>query len=292
MPTRDVVVIGGGVIGCGVARELARQGASVTLLERTAIGAGASSAAAGMLGAQGESDAPGPLVDLAIASRRLFPAFVAALCEETGIDCEYEAAGIIYGVLTDDDEETLRRRASWQQRAGLAVERLSREEALALEPNLTPDIRWAVHFPQDHRVNPRRLADALGAAAARAGAEVVTVRTVVRVTASATRVTGVECDGARYAAASVVNAAGSWAGLIEVPNRTVAPPVFPVRGQMVVLSGPAPGQRHALHSTRGYIVPRRDGSMLVGSTYENVGYDKRVTVRGVAAILEDAVALR
>jgi glycine oxidase len=286
----DVVVIGGGVIGCAIARDLARRNARVTLIERRAVGAEASGAAAGTLGAQAECDQPGPLLDLALASRRLFPALLDAVRDETGIPCE-PGGGVLYCALSDEDERVLEERRRWQAELGLRVERLGRDDVLALEHCLTPETRWALHYPDDQWLDPRGLTIALGTAAERAGVRMLAGTTAVRVTSVGDRVTGVACGAESITSAAVVNAAGSWAGLIELPSCSAAPPVFPVRGQMVAVGAPAARPHHALYSTDGYIVPRVQGPIVAGSTYEQVGYDKRVTAGGLARVLASAVRL-
>jgi glycine oxidase len=105
------------------------------------------------------------------------------------------------------------------------------------------------------------------------------------------RVTGVECDGTTYLAAGVVNAAGSWAGLLALPAGARRPPVTPRRGQIVVIGGGRGACEHALYSSAGYLVPRRDGRILAGSTYEEAGYQAETTVGGLATILAAATAL-
>jgi glycine oxidase len=288
--TTDVIVIGGGVIGCTIARELAGRRVRVLLIERHVVGAEASSAAAGTLAAQTECDQPGPLLDLALASRRLFPDFLAALRSETGVDCG-PGEGVLYCALSEADERVLDARQRWQSEMGLRVECLSQRETLAREASLTPETRCALYFPDDHWLDPRLLTAGLGAAAERAGARIITMRTAVRIIGEAGRVSGVVCDGEIHPAGAVVNAAGSWSGLIELPPGSPSLPVFPVRGQMVALGGLVSAPRHALYSAHGYVVPRAESLVVAGSTFEDVGYDKRVTAGGMAGILAGVTRL-
>ena len=115
----DVVIIGAGVIGSALARELAASKLRVVVVERAATGSGASSAAAGILSPQAEADAPSPLLDLCVESRALFPALVEDLREETGIDVPYRTTGTLYLALDDEEEARLSRRFEWQTSAGL-----------------------------------------------------------------------------------------------------------------------------------------------------------------------------
>ncbi len=283
--TADVVVVGGGIIGCAVARELAHRGARVLVLERGEAGAEATRAAAGMVAPQAEADGPGPVLALGVLSRARYAGWVETLAAESGIDVEYRSDGIVYVALTAADARVLTRRARWQRAAGLRVERLAPAAARRLVPPLTRRVVAALHFPDDHRVNNERLGMAVALAARRAGAQIRERVAVVAVRARRGRVVGVDTADGTIAAPVVVNAAGAWAGRLELPPGTTAPPVFPVRGQMLVLRGALGVLPMPLYSRRGYLVPRLDGRVLAGSTYEPAGFEKRVTVAAAADIL-------
>jgi glycine oxidase len=289
--TADAVVVGGGVIGCAVARELARRGARTVVLERGEVGAEATAAAAGMVAPQAECERPGPVLTLGLASRARYPTWVAALEAESGLDVEYVADGIVYAALDAADARTLAARARWQRTAGLRVERLRAAEARRLVPALARQARWALHFPDDHRVDSERLGRAVGLAARRAGARILETTAAVRVRARRGRVVGVETRAGVIATPAAVNAAGAWAAELAVPPEVPPPPIFPVRGQMLVLRGEPGALARPLYSRRGYLGPRRDGRILAGSTLERAGFEKRVTVAAAAAILRAAQAL-
>src|SRR5215210_3345913 len=150
----DVAVVGGGVAGLAAARELARRGLSVAVVEDGRVGA-ASRAAAGMLAPQAEADYPDDFFELLCASRDLYPAFAAALGEESGIDIEIDRTGTLYLALTAEDEEEAERRFAWQSGAGLAVERLTAAEARGLEPAVSAGVHMALRFPRDWPVESR-----------------------------------------------------------------------------------------------------------------------------------------
>lgn len=288
-PSPDVAVVGGGIIGCALAAELARRGARVVVLERGQPGAEASSAAAGMLGPRAECDTPGPFLTLGVASLGLYPATIAALREETGIDPEYQRDGILYVAMTDAEARRLAARARWQRRAGCPVERLSVREVRALEPEVRDDIRGAIRFPADYRVDNVRLSRAFAVLASRRGAAMRTGVTVRGLHCERGRAVGLETASGLVTAGAVVNAAGAWAAELTSPGRPV--PVRPVRGQMATLTAAHPPFRHAIYSHDVYVVPRRDGRVLVGSTYEEAGFDKRVTGEALAGILARALRL-
>ncbi|MBI4571762.1 MAG: FAD-dependent oxidoreductase, partial [candidate division NC10 bacterium] len=125
----DVVIVGGGIIGCSIAFFLAKAGVRPLVLERTMVGAEASSGAAGMLTAQAHTDEPGPLLDLKLASRALYEGLAAELLERTEIDIEYRRLGHLVPALTEEETEAVARRVKWQAANGLPAEWLNAREA-------------------------------------------------------------------------------------------------------------------------------------------------------------------
>ena len=287
----DVVVIGGGLIGCALARELARRGARTVLVERAELAGEASRAAAGMVAPQAETERPGPLLPLALESRRLYPDWVESLEAESGLDVEYREDGILYVALGAGDARVLSARAAWQRRLGLRAVRLDPREARRLAPVVAPHIRLAIHFPDDHRVNNERLSIAAGIAARRAGVVVRERTRASAIRARSGRVSAVVTDHGAIATPVAVNAAGAWAGQVGLPVGVRELPVFPVRGQMLVLRGPPGALALPLYSRHAYLVPRLDGRVLLGSTRERAGFDKRVTMGAAAALLGAAAAV-
>jgi len=289
--TADVVVVGAGLVGCATARALAREGLKPLVVERARVGAEASRAAAGMIAPQAECDAPGPLLDAGLVSRRRYGAFVAAIREASGVDVEYRRDGIVYAAIGRVAAARLARRVRWQRAAGLRAMRLSGVDARRRVPVLTRACTVAAFFPDDHRVNNERLADAAGIAARRAGARIAEDTAVLAIGATRGRVDHVRTARGRVATPIVVDAAGAWAAALALPRGVTPPPVFPVRGQMVVLRAPSGALPCPLYSASAYLVPRVDGRILLGSTYERTGFEKRVTVEAAARLLAAAQAL-
>jgi len=280
----DVAIIGGGIMGSAIALRLCQRGIGVTVIERGIPGAEASSAAAGILGPQMEAEGPGPLLELGLKSRALYPALAAELRELTGIDVGYDRSGVLAVAFDEAGEAALSARRAWQLARGLRVDSLSGEAARAREPALGPAVRAALAFNDDAQVVARELARAFSQAAAGAGARFLTGRYVRRVLTDKGAVTGVELDGDALPAAVVVVAAGSWSGLVE--GAGVPPAVVrPARGQLVSIETRPPLFRSVVSAPGGYLVPRRDGTVLAGSTVEMAGFRKEVTVGGLAAIL-------
>lgn len=298
----DVVVVGGGVIGLSVARAIVRRGLSVVVLERGKMGEEASHAAAGMLAPQAEADRADEFFRLQQASRDLYPAFAAELREETGRDIELDQTGTLYLAFTDEDEEELEKRLAWQTRAGLEVERLTAENARLLEPALSPHLRFALKFPLDWQVENRRLVEALVASLQHYGVGRWEGVAASSLRIEANRVVGVETAHGFLSAGRVVLAAGAWTSWLpfsrvsdepgEAPPRH--PLIDPVRGQMICF-GPRPSFRqlfrygHVVYTPRGYVVPRRDGRLLVGATVESAGFVKTMTGAGLHALLTNAL---
>lgn len=287
----DVLVVGGGVVGCASALALAEAGLRPLVLERAAPGAEASSAAAGILGAQVESHAPGPMADLCLASRARWAPWAERLRASTAIDVEHRASGVLR-VETDAAKlRALEQEHAWQRAAGLSVDVVDGAGVRALEPSLAGGLAGGVRFADDARVDPPSLLRALAIAAARAGARFRAGTYVRAVETDAGHVTGVRLDdGSRLGAGHVVLAAGSWATLVDgVPLAEDA--VRPARGQIVELQSREPPLRHVVFGPGCYLAPRDDGRTLVGSTLEFVGYRREVTARAVRDLLDAAVRL-
>ena len=296
----DVAVVGGGVAGLSVARELGQRGLSVTLIERGRAGAEASGAAAGMLAPQSEADRRDPFFELLCRSRDLYPSFAERLLAETGIDIELDRTGTLYLAFTGDDEAEIERRFAWQTRAGLPVERLAADEARAIEPHISPRVRLALRFPRDWQVENRRLVAALAASVEAHGVRVWTGTEVSALRIEGGRVRGVETSCGFLSAPVVVVAAGAWSSLLAVAAGVEAahaepalthPGIEPVRGQMLCFDARPAIVRHVVYTPRGYIVPRRDGRLLAGSTTERTGYDKCVTASGMHAVTRHALEI-
>ncbi|HJQ31280.1 MAG TPA: glycine oxidase ThiO [Pyrinomonadaceae bacterium] len=291
----DVAVVGGGVAGLSAARELARRGLKVAVIEDRREG-GASRAAAGMLAPQAEADYADELFELLCASREMYPAFAAALGEESGIDIEIDTTGTLYLAFTEGDEEEVERRFAWQTGAGLAVERLTAEEARELEPNVSTRVRAALRFPRDWQVESRRLVVALDAAAECSGVRIVRAVEARGVKVASGRAAGVVTSEGELEAGAVVFAAGAWNSSLhkfgaENPYLTDDPQVEPVRGQILCFKQSAlqpPLVRHVVYSPRGYLVPRRDRRLLAGSTSEPGVYECRVTEEGLSTVRANA----
>lgn len=288
MKTR-VAVIGGGAIGASIAWRLARRGASVVVIDDARAGA-ATPAAGGMLAPLAEAHRPGPFLDLGLESLRRWPAFVAELEAETGIEVGYARAGKLIVALTPAEEDDLA--ATYGERVGAPdaqLERLDGDVARALEPALAPQVRAVVLIRDDHRVDNVALGTALARAARLAGAQWLRA-TVRAVLSSAGRVTAVETtERGSIAADFVVVCAGAWSGGIEGLPREL--PVRPVRGQMLALRPARPLFGRTLAGAQCYLVPRADGRVVIGSTMEEAGWNATTTPAALAELRAAAIRL-
>ena len=286
-----VVIIGAGVIGLGIAWRLAGR-AEVSVFDRGKAGAGASHAAAGMLAACCEAE-PGEeaLVALGRESQARWPAFADELLRESGIDVELRGEGTLVLALTADDQAEIAHRLEFQRRLDLPLEWLSAAQTRAREPHLAGKIAGALFSPQDHQVENRKVTQALRVAAEAKGAKIYEHRPVKEIVAQGGRTSGVAFeDGSTAAADVVVLAAGAWSRTIGGLPPDRRPPVRPVKGQMLALrmNPAAPLLTHVLWAPSAYLVPRRDGRLIVGGTVEEKGFDDSITAGGVLALLEAA----
>lgn len=284
----DAIIIGGGIIGGACAFELARAGMRVTVLDRQQPALEASWAAAGMLAPAPESEDALPLVPLGLASLALYPEFVAGVEELCGESVSFRLHGTIhafFGASAEAERDALLARL---RGAGIGTESLSVEAAREREPALSAAAGAALWLPGEGSVDNRRLARAVLAAAARAGADVRAGVTVAALRVERGKCLGVVAGRERLDGGMVVAAAGCYSAQIEGLGRCA--PTKPVRGQMAALRAPQ-APRVTLRSARGYLVPRADGRWIAGSTSEDAGFEKRVTPEGIAGILSAAVKL-
>lgn len=282
MASTDIIILGGGIIGCALAEELARRGESVTLLERGLIGAEASSAAAGILSAQMDVPRPGVFFDLCQAARSAYPGWVRHLQRESGQAVGFMRNGVLYLAATHAENKRMQARARWQAKEGLPVEQWSMGELRRHEPAVDGRFKAAFHFPLEGQVDNVLLMRALEAVCRKAGVVIKEETAAKRLIVKQRAVSGVETDRGVFHASIVVNTVGSWAGRSAFPVRL---PVEPARGQIVSFASPKQLFRRPVVTERAYIVQRNDGQILLGSTIERAGFDRALTVSGMHDIL-------
>ena len=279
----DVAVVGGGLIGCALAAELARRGRSAVVLEKAEPGAEASGAAAGMLTPQSDAAARDAFFDLALESHRLYPDWVRGLAEETGMDVGYRVWGLLRCRFAGAPGSGLAEAYDWQGASGLAVlDSLPGNLAYDVGGRLSPEVGDRVFLPDEAAVDPRTLTRAVWRAAVRQGVEVRIGTRVLGFRIERGICRGVETDAGAVEADATVDAAGAWAAF---PGQLPLPlPIAPVRGQIVRLAPDEPLPT-MVASDEVYLVPRADGTVLLGSTVERAGFHKAVTAEGVERLL-------
>jgi glycine oxidase len=284
----DCIIVGGGVVGLLAGLRLRDAGVTVTIVDRAEPGRESSWAAAGILAPQVEAHGPGPLFDLLRVSCRLWPALALELRERGGHDIGYRQEGTLVVAADAAAAEALTAGLQWQRDAGLRLEPLAPAALAEREPSLAPAAAgyW---LPDDRQLDSRALVRALVAACEAVGVRFLR-SAVRRVEHDGQRVRGIVHDDGFAPAGHVVVAAGAWsAQLAGVPLPADA--VFPVRGQMLELRPPAPTLRHVVFGAGGYLVPRRDGRVLCGSTEEHAGFARETTAAGLEALAARAARL-
>jgi len=252
---------------------------------------GASWAAAGMLAPVTEAHyGEEEVLALNLESASLYPAFVAELQDDTGMDVGYRDTGTLIVARDADDAAELHRLHDFQRRLGLDVESLDSAGCRELVPGLSPRVGGGIFVAGDHQIDNRALLEALAAACRDLGVVQVHDR-VVDVTMSGPRATGVTlASGAAIAGCCVVLSAGAGSASIELPPE-MRLDLRPVKGQLLHLRGDVPFAPCTVRGLDVYLVPRADGRLVVGATMEELGLDMRRTAEAAFLLLRDAYEL-
>jgi glycine oxidase len=288
----DVLIIGGGVIGLSIARELHKKGVRrIAVADRGEVGKEASFAAAGMLLPHAETDKADDFYGLCMESFGLYDSFAAELLAETGVNVELDREGTLYLAFDDTAAAEIGRRFEWQSRAGMEVELVSASEIRSIEPLISPDVREGLYFPNDWQVENRKLLTALRRYADLNGISLREHCELDRLSLDGTRVSGAEGRGGKFFAGNIVLATGAWTSFININGQPLPVAVKPVKGQIICFGGEPGMLRKVIFGPNGYLVPRADGRILAGATVEYVGFDKNVTRKGVESLRAAAIEM-
>ncbi len=288
MTSADVVVLGAGVIGSSVAHTFARHQYKTILVDKQQPGQEASAAAAGILAVSSGRSKRGPMYQLKKASQALYPSLIQEIQQATGIDIEHQTVGVLCLIRNDADEKKYRKLYELRQEQGHPVTWLSAEALRQAEPALNPALRGAVHFSGDHHLHNGKLAEAWALTAEKCGAQLRTGTTVTEVRRTGGHVHSVRIGDEWVEAGTVVIATGSWSRQVgELFG--VAIPVEPAKGQMLAVR--ATQLNHVISCDEHYLVPRKNGEVIMGSSVEYVGHTKDVTLDTVQAFIDRSEAL-
>lgn len=282
----SALIIGGGIIGCAAALELTKAGFQCTVTEKNTMGCEASSAAAGMLGAQVETHYPGPFYDLCRASLHQYEDWVAEIKEISGIDPEYIAKGILRVAFTEEDERELRSRLPWIKDAAW----MDPASLRSMEAALPEDIRGGFYLEKDHQLQPTALTAALKGALLHLGCRIHENTPTYRLLLENGRVIGAITSSGPMVADVTIVAAGAWSTALTEPIG-LSMPVFPVKGQCLSVRPETPLTRHTVFTQGCYIVPKQDGTALIGATQHEAGFDKQASFGTIAELYARASRL-
>lgn len=288
-PRPDVILVGGGVISCATAYFLAKEGLRPLIVEREAVGYGASGAAAGLLSPLADLRGEGPTTELGLVSLRLHRELALSLPAESGIDYHFSDIPVLRPAFNDDEEGELREAVRCQQALGLDVSWADQNGLLQIDEGLAPEAQGALHSRVEAQVEPYRFVLALTAAVERMGGA-VRYANVTGVQSRAGRATGVRlADGSTLEAGATVLAMGPWTREAEAWTG-LRIPIEPLKGQLVrlqLLQGPPPAA--AVFWGKHYLLPKPAGYILAGTTEELVGFDTQPTAEAREAILGSAL---
>ena len=289
MSSPVVIVVGAGIIGCTVAYELARAGARVELLEPRRPGQGATRASAGILAPyiEGHADI---FRDLGARSLELYDSFVARVRDDSGHEIPYQRTGTFELAFSDADVERLSGLSAtlWEQ--GVEARWIAPDAFGDIEPLAARHAKGGLLIPIHGFVGVTALTLAAAAAAEKFGVQLRSDVGAIRIYPLSGDQVGVQSSQALWEADRVVLAAGSWSSKITVQGADTVP-VKPIRGQLIRLRADPGAIRRVLWGPNGYIVPWPDGTILVGSTVEDVGFNEDYTQEAIANLREAATEL-
>ena len=279
------LIVGGGVVGLTTARRLCMEGFEVTVLERGRTGREASWAAGGILAPMYPWQFPDAVTELYKQAAAQYPHLANVLAEESGVDPEWVQSGMLIF-----DTEERRQALEWSKRHHISMDVVSGDDAVLAEPGIAKNNEEALWFPDMAQIRPPRMMKALRKSIVARGGTIQDKVAVTAVNVIDDRVMGVETSEGPIFADLVVIAGGAWSGeLFESVGLKTE--IEPVRGQMILYRAQPGSLSRMVQFERRYLIPRRDGRILVGSTVEYVGFKKETTRDAVESLQKAAVRM-
>lgn len=284
------LIIGGGVIGCSVAYHLANENIQVRLLEKTHIAGAASGVAGGFIAPLQEDLPHGATLIAAQESRLRLIELLPRLYADSGIDIEYASPGILRLAYDKDQLDDLHNRFSWQKDLNMDVRLVSGLEAKELEPGIADGAIAGLLTPNEGNLNSKRLVRAFAQAAHNKGAILNENTKVTGLILEGQTIKGVNTSAGAFRADYTIICSGSWSNEFQ-QSLGLDIPVSPVRGQILATrSVPSPISR-PVWSGITYLIPKLDGSIVIGTTREHVGFQSEPNIEGISTILSNAIRL-
>jgi glycine oxidase len=286
-PAPSIAVAGGGIIGLSCAWRLAQRGFRVTVFDQSTMGSEASWAGAGMLAPGGEFDEPTELAQMAIDSRRLYPAFVRELEQSSGFAVDFQELGAIDLAYSREELAALEARAVRQATLGIDSKPVTRAHATAFWPHVRPEgLIGARFYPADGLVNPREVVIALCAVCRNLGVRLVQNCAVLHIGDRQREVEITTNQGSETHSAALI-ASGAWSGEIIVEPLAI-PKASPVKGHLLGYQQPAQTCNTLIRHGHTYLMQRASGLLIVGASVEHVEFDRRIDAQIVSQLIHAA----
>lgn len=289
MQRPDVLIIGAGVIGSSIAYYAAKAGMNVQVIDAHKAPGNASRVAAGLIAPSPQLTNESPFSQIALASVKLFSALRDELYEHSGIDIQLNYCGTLRIATTEEQATNQQKRLMKQLKLGLDLRWLHPSEVQEFEPTMTNNIYGAVYGPQEGQVNATRLISAYTKAAQLLKANFVCASVKGFLTRKS-RVLGIKTDKGNILSGHIVLANGAWSSLLG-EQLGIHIPIVPERGQLIAVSHSMPRIRHIVFGGQIYLAPKQQGSLLIGSIKDYVGYTQRTTIAAVSELLTKSLTI-
>lgn len=275
----DVLIIGGGIIGMLTARSLEKEGLKIAIIDKGKLGGEATWAAGGILSPLNPWNETSKIKPLIEEGKRSFADLAEELKQETSIDPEVIQSGML--VL---DVNHKHQAFDWSKKNNVSIELLTHNALHALEPNISRNVAQALYLPSIAQVRPPQLISALRESLQRRKVKVYENTAIKNIIVNANTVTGVTTELGNIAAEKVILCSGAWTKSLLPKEADIKLDIEPVRGQMLLYHLPKKILSHIVMKERSYLIPRKDGHILCGSTLEHVGFENEVTQEALQSL--------